>query len=449
MQEALDLQFGSLTCDEYATLVWSRFADRGAMEEDPGAGMDVDSDLDFSDDDFDPTLPSPDALARELEMLETPATEVPVVDAIPIVEPAPTPVVAPSVTPVVAPSGNQMAAPSAMPVPGVNEPVRPTELTPSFSEKEEQKGVTDYLRSCQRDRAVLFDGVHDSDKKSVQEAWRHTQNAVRAACALSQRHSNLAKVMFLQAHLAERPLNIFIEEVGKWAEARELELLKPNPDPKYVLTLPPYELVCAVLEREFLAGQRQSMYDITEMIFNTKLYMLAEKYGVKTFPTLAQIWQDYKAMFRERASLIPGEGEFDKYSLIFLYLNAIPSNMYSMLRHVKDANGQVKEPNDPVMLENSILALGDQFLIDLRKRRESKLGKMPMHSNSRPSGSGAGPFGSGAGGHHNSSDKKRPYKAPCDKGKGKQQQQQGGGRNLLDPLTLSGTTLTPRLSPSG
>lgn len=408
-----EVQFGSLTPDEYITLVRSRFETLGAMDGEPipedffaNAGMDVDSDdLDLLDDDYDPAL-SPDALAREKE----PAAEA-------VIE-EPTPV---------------SSLPPPVSVPTVVEPVRPTEVAPAFTEKEEQKGVTDYLRSCHRDRAVLFDGVHDSDKKSVQEAWRHTQNAVRAACALSQRHSNMAKVMFLQAHLSERPLNLFIEEVGKWSELREQELKKPSPDPKFQPTLPPYEQVCAVIEREFLAGQRQSMLELTESLFHTKLYMLAEKYGGKSLPTLAQIWQDYKAMFRERASPQPGEGEFDKFTQIFLYLNAIPSNMYAVLRHVKDGNGLVKEPNDPIMLENSILAMGDQFLIDLKKRKENKIGKGSLPGPSRPSGSGAGPSGSGAGGSLASPDRKRPHKASFDKGKGKQLQSGGGNKKPFRP----------------
>ncbi len=120
--------------------------------------------------------------------------------------------------------------------------------------------------------------------------------------------------------------------------------------------------------------------------------MLAEKYGTDPLPSLAQVWQDFKAQIRERASLIPGEGEFDKHTLIYLYLTSLPSNMYNMLRHVKDANGQVKEPDDPVMLENSILALGDQFLADLKKRREqSRNGSRPAGSHAGASGSGAGP----------------------------------------------------------
>ena len=151
---------------------------------------------------------------------------------------------------------------------------------------------------------------------------------------------------------------------------------------------------------------------MTEQIQNCKLHQLADKYGCNPFPALAQVWQDYKALYRERAALAPNAGEFDRWSLITHYLNCLPSNMRDMLRHVKDANGQVKEPDDPIMLENSILALGDQFLLDLKKRRDIREGK-------RPANNTAGPFGSspGAGGSHPNSGKKRPN--AFDKGKGK------------------------------
>ena len=411
------------------------------MEGPSAAVEDIDSDLTVSDDDFDPTLPSPDALVRDLERLRPPSDDEPmrINDVIPVVPVVPAPIVVEPRLETSVPRLETSVAP-VVPAPAVVEPVRQPVQSPVFSEKDEQKGVVDYLRSCPPNRTGLFDGVHNSDKASVQEAWRHIMNAVRAACALSQRHSNLAKVMFLQAYLSERPLNLFIEQVGQWAQTRELELAKPNPDPKYQSVLPPFDMVCAMLEREFLAGQRQSMYDITETIFNTKLFMLAEKYNVKTLPTLAQIWQDYKALFRERASLVPGEGEFDKATIIFLYLNAIPSNMYNILRHVKDANGQVKEPTDPVMLENSILALGDQFLIDLRKRREHQLGKKPMHSNYK----GDGPSGSGPVGNHSHGGKKRPLKSQSHSDRPQKQQHMGGKQpfrptntfwNYTDPKT--------------
>jgi hypothetical protein len=164
------------------------------------------------------------------------------------------------------------------------------------------------------------------------------------------------------------------------------------------------------------------MFELTVQIFNSRLHVLAEKYGTDPLPSLAQVWQDFKAQIRERASLIPGEGEFDKHTLIYLYLTSLPSDMYNMLRHVKDANGQVKEPDDPIMLENSILALGDQFLADLKKRREqSRNGSRPAGSNAGASGSGAGP----------SNQKKRPHKSQQQsggsdsKGKGKQPSQGG------------------------
>ena len=428
------IQFGSFSADEFITLVSEQFSTLGTMEETSNLpteedlivlGMEVDSDdPDLLDDEFD--VPSPDTLARERELADHPVLGTMVDSPVPVV-PRPSVQNIPPVSCEIVPAPDvQMAPVEPVVVP------RASEASPMAIDKEDPKRVIAYLRSCHRDKAILFDGVHDSDKKSVQEAWRHTQNVVRACCALSQIHSNMAKVMFLQAHLSERPLNMFIEEVGKWQETREAELKKTQPDPKFHSTLPPYETVCAVIEREFLAGQRQSMVELTESIFNTRLHMLAEKYGNRVLPTLAQIWQDYKAMFRERASLSPGEGEFDKHTLIFLYLNAIPSNMHAIMRHVKDANGQVKEPTDPMMLENSILALGDQFLIDLRRRREGKPVKGPQSQSqpqqARGSGAGAGPSGSGA-----AHDRKRSFQDSQGRQKPKQFKQ-GGSQEAFQTL---------------
>ena len=91
--------------------------------------------------------------------------------------------------------------------------------------------------------------------------------------------------------------------------------------------------------------------------------------------------------------------------------------------------------------------MGDQFLIDLKKRKEKKIGKGSLPGPSKPSGFGAGPSGSGVGGSLASPDRKRPHKASFDKGKGKQLQSGGGNKkpfrpshtfwNYTDPKTQS------------
>jgi hypothetical protein len=163
--------------------------------------------------------------------------------------------------------------------------------------KDELKGINEYLRSC-KEISCTFDGVHDSTRNSVQEAWKDTLTAVEADCALSQRSSNMARVMFLKAHLSSRPLADYLRLIGQWAAQRTKELQKPIPDQSLCAPLPDYQSICDQLRRDYLAGQRQSLIELTEQIQNCKLHQLAEKYGSNPFPALAQVWQDYKALYR-------------------------------------------------------------------------------------------------------------------------------------------------------
>ena len=150
-------------------------------------------------------------------------------------------------------------------------------------DKEELKGIQDYLRSC-KEVSCTFDGVHDSTKHSVQEAWNDTLTAVDADCALAQLHSNMARVMFLKAHLTGRPLADYLRMIGQWAAQREQELQKPIPNPALLAHLPPFQSICDQLRRDYLAGQRQSLIELTEQIQNCKLHQLADKYGCNPFP---------------------------------------------------------------------------------------------------------------------------------------------------------------------
>lgn len=399
----LAIQFGSLSDDVFITLVSSHFANL-TMEDAPNPplelteemiaelGMDVDS-----DDEELLDMPSPDTLARERELELHPVLGPLVTDAprvVPVTPPAPAAAVVQ--TPYVA--GPSVDAPHVT------------------LEKEERKEILLYMKNISRQDSILFDGVHTSDKESVQEVWRHVKNAVNANCALSQVNTNMARMMYLQAYLSGRPLNLFIRKVGEWEEERSLELVKPVIDPKFRCSLPPYPEMCAAIEREFLAGTRASSVELTHKIVHFKLTKQAEKY-TDGLPSLAQCWQDFKALLRERSALVPGKGEFDSCTMVWLYLNTLPSNMYDIVRHVKDAQGQVKEPDDPVMLENSILALGDQFLLELKQKREIRAGKQPIVASNRPSGSGAGPS--------NINDKKRGFQASFGSQKAKQPNKQG------------------------
>ncbi len=133
--------------------------------EGPSAVVD-DLDTDFDDDEFDHNLPSPNSLARELDNLRPPSVDVPMQLDDPPVEIFAPAVVEPRLETSV-PRLETSVAPAVV-APLVVEPVRTT-VTSVFSEKEEQKGVVDYLRSCPPNRIGLFDGVHNSDKASVQK----------------------------------------------------------------------------------------------------------------------------------------------------------------------------------------------------------------------------------------------------------------------------------------
>ena len=171
-------------------------------------------------------------------------------------------------------------------------------------------------------------------------------------------------------------------EVGRWAEGHEK-------DPaRFPSSLPPYDHVVDLLEGEFLTGLRKSDIQCTETIFRTKLLDIADKLA-KDAP-LAQVWQEFKTSLRERSDL-PGATEFDNSTLLYLYLSVLPTTMYNMLRHVKDGNGNVRDPSDHVVLENSILNLTEVWQEELRRRRSGgdKLSSLI--------GGGAGPSRSGAG----------------------------------------------------
>ena len=406
------LVFGTFTEDLTTTLVRSGFRHLSLMAESPAGNFsDYEFDEDVPSDVFNPAL-SPgalEALGVESNPVDHLAVDAMVVDAV-------VNQVQPDVHPVVDPVNcvdREVVPVTAVQLPPPALPVLSAVEQQAKLDQEEQKGVNDYLRSYRG--GFTFDGNHDK-KSSVQEAWNQALNAVRAACALAGKRSNLAKVSFLQPHLSGRPLADYLQMIGQWAERREHELLKPSPSLELLAQLPPYQFICDELCRTYLAGQRKSMIELTELIRDAKLVVLAEKYGNNPFPTLAQVWKDYKAMHRERASLYPGQGMFDNFSLITHYLSCLPAFMRDMLRHVKDANGQVKEPNDPVMLENSILALGDQFLLDLKRRHDIKQGKRPVPSAGAASGSGIV-----GGGSNPSSSKKRGFSGAFDKGKGKGQ----------------------------
>jgi hypothetical protein len=401
-----EILFGNLPEGLATTLVRSRFTRLSLMEADSPQELFSDLELDdVPEDIFDPAM-SPGALAaqdQESAQVDPPAAVAAVANrevgpAIPIVDRDVNP-------------GNAAVVATA-PVVGAQQPELHEQARLDL---EEQKGVSDYLRSYKG--GAVFDGNHDSRKQSVQESWDQAMNSVRAACALSGKRSNLAKVSFLQPHLAGRPLSDFLFMIGQWAERREAELQKPNPNLAWCAPLPPYSDICSELRKTYLAGRRKSMIELTEYIRDVKLWQLAEKYGNSPLPHLVQCWQDYKALYRERAALYPGQGEYDKWSMITNYLSCLPTCMREILRHVKDANGQVKEPDDPVMLENSILALGDQFQMDLKRRLEIKMGKRPATA------AGGSGHGSGGGNGNPTISKKRPLPA-SDRQRGKGQAEQ-------------------------
>ncbi len=226
------------------------------------------------------------------------------------------------------------------------------------SGEDDPKRITSFLASVKNKQ--LFDGVHRAGGPSVQTQWKTVLSNVFGWGSLSELQSNRAKLMFLQANLTKLPLERYMAEVGRWAEGHERD---PS---RFPSSLPPYDHVVDLLEGEFLAGLRKSDIQCTELIFRTKLLDIADKLA-KDAP-LAQVWQEFKTSLRERSDL-PGATEFNNSTLLYLYLSALPTTMYNMLRHVKDGNGNVRDPSDPVVLENSILNLSEVWQEELRRRR--------------------------------------------------------------------------------
>ena len=376
------VQFGSLTEKEFVTLVSERFASLGIMEEDACAlfptqdqpteemmfalGMATESE----DPDLIEDMPSPGTI-RHLQSQSRGVELGANVEGQQVL---------PSVTPLatVSPSGN---APSG------SQPVVRDSAAGAVGGRvtpvEDSDAISNYLRSVPKDKASLFDGLHVG-QDSVQSKWKDVMMAINAHCTLSRRDSNEARVRFLQSFLAGRPMQRYLEEISMYANHRRLALAKDPADPAFQDPLPHFDQVVAALEGQFLVGQRKSRLSLTDFILKVKLVVLAEKYTGPLLPTLAQVWQDFKALLREREDLCPGEPSFDRTTLVWLYLNVLPTSMYELLRHVKDGNGNIKDPDDPVMLETSILNLGDHFLENLKMRRDVRAGKQPA-SGPRPS----------------------------------------------------------------
>jgi hypothetical protein len=173
--------------------------------------------------------------------------------------------------------------------------------------------------------------------------------------------------MFLQSLLSKLPLERYMQIVGRWAETNQ-----PGLDPATNSgALPPFQVVVDALETEFCAGQRKSVLTATSDIFKTSLLTIAARLP-KDAP-LAQVWQEFKTLLRERAD-IPGATEFDTSTVLSLYLNVLPPGMHTLLRHVRDASGNIRDPSDPVVLENSILNLHDVWLEDVKKHRAGASG---------------------------------------------------------------------------
>ena len=125
--------------------------------------------------------------------------------------------------------------------------MRTAEVSQPLDGGEEQQVVIDYLSSLPEScKQFSFDGSF-LDKPSAQQALKATLNAVRAAVALSQVQSNMAKVMLLLAFLTGRPLQCSMDEVDIWTKRRQVELQKADPEPQWLQPLPPSAHICDVL----------------------------------------------------------------------------------------------------------------------------------------------------------------------------------------------------------
>ena len=142
------IQFGAFTEEAFITLVRSRFQALDVM--DAGSPQRnflsdaLDSDVEDMPSDYDPA-PSPSALAA-WEAME--AADAMIVDP---VDPPRVPAADAEHNPV------QTLAP---PLPAAVD-------WDAVVEKDEQRGVDEYLRTLTKDKAVTFDGVHDSDRKCL------------------------------------------------------------------------------------------------------------------------------------------------------------------------------------------------------------------------------------------------------------------------------------------
>jgi hypothetical protein len=266
------MQFGSVLPEEFVTVVSSRFENLSVMDV---PDLDVLLSATYAEEsdeesDFGNPALSPGALAaREREQQ---AEGDPVMADVVMGQDVTRPVNEEPVRPTGEELGLQVVTPS-LPV------ARRQDATQDLSrgDKEDLRGIQDYLRGC-KEVTHVFDGVHDASKASVQESWNDLLLAIETDCVLSDRMSNRARVMFLKHHLSGRPLADYFRIIGQWSTQKAAELLKPKPDLEKIQPLPPFQSVLDQLRRTYLAGQRQSMVDLTHHIMDVKLHQIAEKY---------------------------------------------------------------------------------------------------------------------------------------------------------------------------